>query len=290
MIPRTEEEQKKEALRLFEDGRYQESLDICHVLLETVKDPTLEILAATNLFYTGKLEDAEVFFRDIAQKVPESSYVHSFLANVLEKRGDDGAIAEYALAVHLDPTNLAALRSYADYLMVRNDFLGALPVLKRLVEAGKKPSDVQDLMRALVATGNAEEALFVSTRYGSEHTRTGEYVDALITLQSTGLPLVQAGQIYKETRDIAMLRRHLTAGSLDDPHVRAGGVCHESCGYRKRRDPGGLRAPLTGRGKICRCVCGITTPAGPVVPAPVPAHGMRNPCSAKKRHRSDRGV
>jgi Flp pilus assembly protein TadD len=219
MIPRNEQEQKKEAIRLFEDGRYQESLDICHLLLESVKDPTLEILAATNLFYTGKLEEAEVFFRDIAQKMPESSYVHSFLANVLEHRGDDKAIAEYALAVHLDPTNLAALRSYADYLMVRNDFRGALPVLKRLVEAGKKPGDVQDLMQALIAAGNAEEALAVSARHGSEHTRTGEYVDALITLQKYRAAADAACQIYKETRDPAMLRRYLAACSLDDPHT-----------------------------------------------------------------------
>ncbi|MEN6443500.1 MAG: hypothetical protein ABFC71_07105 [Methanoregula sp.] len=227
MIPRTEQEQKKEAVRLFEDGRYQESLEICHLLLETVKDPTLEILAATNLYYTGKLEDAEVFFRDIAQKMPESSYVHSFLAKVLESRGDDGAIAEYALAVQLDPTNQAALRSYADYLVLRKDFRGALPVLRRLVDAGRKPGDVHDLMRALIAAGNAQEALAVSAQYGSGHTRTGEYVDALITTQKYRAAADAASLLYKETPDPAMTRRYLAAHSLDDP--AAGPDAYAAC-------------------------------------------------------------
>jgi predicted Zn-dependent protease len=80
MIPATLEEQKKEAFRLFEDGRYQESLNLCMLVLGSVKDQPLEVLAATNLFYTGKLDDAEVYFRDLAQKMPDSSYVHSYLA------------------------------------------------------------------------------------------------------------------------------------------------------------------------------------------------------------------
>ena len=62
MIPALPDEQKKEAFRLFEDGRAQESLSVCNVLLEKGKDSAVEVLAATNLYYTGKLEDAEVFF------------------------------------------------------------------------------------------------------------------------------------------------------------------------------------------------------------------------------------
>jgi len=147
MIPATREEQKKEAFRLFEDGRHQESLQLCTILLESGRDSAVEVLAATNLYYTGKLEDAEVFFRDLAQKMPDSSYVHSYLAKVLEARKDEGAIAEFATAVHLDPTNQDALRSYAGYLISHRDYRGALPVLRRLVQLGKKPGDVQNLMR-----------------------------------------------------------------------------------------------------------------------------------------------
>ena len=83
-------EQKKEAFRLFEDGRYQESLAACNQLLEGGRDPALEVLAATNLYYTGRYEDAEVFFRDLVVRMPDSSYVHSYLAKVLEARGTRG--------------------------------------------------------------------------------------------------------------------------------------------------------------------------------------------------------
>ncbi len=163
MIPAPREEQKKEAFRLFEDGRYQESLEICTILLESGKDSAIEVLAATNLYYTGKLEDAEVFFRDLARKMPDSSYVHSYLAKVLEARKDEGAIAEFATAVHLDPTNQDALRSYAGYLISQKDYRGALPVLRSLVQLGKKPGDVRNLMRALIEIGEPEEALATHT-------------------------------------------------------------------------------------------------------------------------------
>ncbi|MCX6691689.1 MAG: hypothetical protein NTW33_06450, partial [Methanoregula sp.] len=63
MIPATVQEQKKEAFRLFEDGRYQESLTLCMRVLAAEKDQPVEVLAATNLFYTGRLEDAQVHLR-----------------------------------------------------------------------------------------------------------------------------------------------------------------------------------------------------------------------------------
>jgi len=58
--------------------------------------------------------------------MPDSSYVHSYLGKILEERGDERAIAEYATAVHLDPTNQDALRSYAGYFLSRQDYRGAL--------------------------------------------------------------------------------------------------------------------------------------------------------------------
>jgi hypothetical protein len=58
MIPVPREEQKKEAFRLSEDGRFQESLELCTTLLEGGRDSAIEVLTATNLYYAGKLEDA----------------------------------------------------------------------------------------------------------------------------------------------------------------------------------------------------------------------------------------
>lgn len=216
MIPAPREEQKKEAFRLFEDGRYQESLQICTILLESEKDSAIEVLAATNLYYTGKLEDAEVFFRDLAQKMPDSSYVHSYLAKVLEAQKDEGAIAEYAAAVHLDPTNQDALRSYAAYLISQKDYRGALPVLRSLVQLGKKPGDVQNLMRALIEIGEPEEALATHSLFGGDLAKTPEYIDALIRTRNFQAAAESAHRIYRETKERKVLRTYLDTLSRYD--------------------------------------------------------------------------
>jgi tetratricopeptide (TPR) repeat protein len=211
MIPATPEEQKKEAFRLFEDGRYQESLNLCMLVLAAKKDQPVEVLAATNLFYTGKLEDAEVYFRDLAQKMPESSYVHSYLGKVLEARGDDGAIAEYAIAVHLDPTNQDALRSYAEYLISRKDYRGAVPVLERLLQLGRKESDAKNLVRALIEIGEPQKALDTHRHLLGERTQSHEYLDALICSQQYRTAAQIALEGYRTSKDPAILRKYLAA-------------------------------------------------------------------------------
>ena len=216
MIPSSRDEQKKEAFRLFEDGRYIESGQFCTLLLETEKDSAIEVLAATNLYYMGKLDDAEVFFRDLEKKMPDSSYVHSYLAKILEARGDEGAIAEYATAVHLDPSNQDALRSYAEYLLVHKDYRAALPVYNRLVQMGKKPADVRHLMQALLGIGEAHDALSTHTELGGGMAPGHEYVDALLKTGNFPAAAESANRIYKETRDPAVLRKYLSALSCYD--------------------------------------------------------------------------
>jgi tetratricopeptide (TPR) repeat protein len=216
MIPAPREEQKKEAFRLFEDGRYQESLDTCIILLEGGKDSDIEVLAATNLYYTGKLEDAEVFFRDLARKMPDSSYVHSYLAKVLEAQSDEGAITEFAAAVHLDPTNQEALRSYAGYLISQKDYRGALPVLRSLVQLGKKPDDVRNLMRVLIEIGEPEEALTTHCVLGGDLARTPEYIEALIRTRNFQVAAETALGMYRDTKDRTVLRKYLESLSRYD--------------------------------------------------------------------------
>jgi tetratricopeptide (TPR) repeat protein len=200
---------KKEAFRLFEDGKYQESLEICTNLLAAERDAAIEVLVATNLYYTGKPDDAEVCFRDLLQKMPDSSYVHSYLGKILEARGDEGAIAEYATAVHLDPTNQDALRSYAEYLLIHRDYRGALPALRRLVEMAHNPGDLRNLMRALMGTGDAEEALALHAAYGGESDRTPEYTDALARTRNFEQAAASACELYHKTNDPGVLRRYL---------------------------------------------------------------------------------
>lgn len=211
MIGGTREEQKKEAFRLFEDGRYHESLQLCTELLGSEKDPAIEVLFATNLFSTGKLEDAEACFRDLGGKMPESSYVHSYLAKVLEARGDDGAIAEFATAVHLDPTNQDALRSYAEYLLSRRDFRGALPLLRRLVTLGKREGDIRNLVRALVGIGEPAEALATHRTLAGEQAGGHEYLDALFLAAEYPAAAAAALDAFRREKDPALLKKYLAA-------------------------------------------------------------------------------
>lgn len=209
MTTSAREDLKKEAFRLFEEGRYQESLQICTGLPAADRDAAVEVLVATNLYYTGKTGDAEVCFRDLLQKMPDSSYVHSYLGKILEERGDERAIAEYATAVHLDPTNQDALRSYAGYLLSRRDYRGALPVLRHLVQLAKKPGDVQNLMRAFIEIGDADEALAIHTTTGGESDTTHEYIDALAGIRNYQQAAESACRIYRETKDPIVLRKYL---------------------------------------------------------------------------------
>ena len=210
------EDKKREAFHLFEDGQYQESLLLCTALLESGKDPAIEILAATNLYNAGRLEDAEVFFRDLARKMPDSSYVHSYLAKVLEARGDEGAIAEYATAVHLDPGNQDALRSYAEYLIVRQDYRGALPVLRRLMQAGAGEADRKNLMRTLIETGEPGEALATHAAHNDPEL-SHEYLDALVRSGNFRDAYESGLRLYRETGDVGILRTYLDSLARYDP-------------------------------------------------------------------------
>ena len=148
--------------------------------------------------------------------MPDSSYVHSYLAKVLEARGDEGAIAEYATAVHLDPSNQDALRSYAEYLLAHKDYRAALPVFKRLVQLGKKPADVKHLMQALLGIGKAAEALSMHAELGAGTAPGHEYVDALIKTGNFPAAAESAHRIYKESKDPKVLRKYLAALSCYD--------------------------------------------------------------------------
>jgi tetratricopeptide (TPR) repeat protein len=181
------------------------------------RDPPIEILTATTLFYTGRLGDAGASFRDLARKMPGSSYIHSYLAKVLERQGDESAIEEYAAAVRLDPDNQDALRSYADYLLALDDCRAAIPVLRRLVSLGHRHDDRKFLARTLVAAGEAQEALALIRICTGDHTLDGELIDALILVQRYPEAALAAKASWAETRDPSMLRRYLSALGRYDP-------------------------------------------------------------------------
>jgi len=211
------QDRKREAFRLFEEGRYRESLQLCEEVLGTDHDPHIEVLAAMNMYHEGRTEDAEVAFRDLARKMPESSYVHSYLAKVLAVREDENAFAEYSTAVQLDPENQDALRSYAEYLINHRDFFGALPVLRRLVEMNHWPQDTQNLMLVFNELGHHQEALALCDGRSGDLTRTVEYVDALLGSGRPAEAVQVVRDIFGPSHDLKGQRKYLQALSKADP-------------------------------------------------------------------------
>lgn len=157
----TADERKRLAFQRFEQGDFPGSYALCRDLVAGSADPAVAILCATNLFQMGRLEEAEAYFRDLANSIPESSHVHSYLGRILEKKGDDQALSEFAHAVALDPGNLEALRSYASFLLATGDPGRAVPVLRQLAARSRRPDDSLLLVRALLLNGMPREALDV---------------------------------------------------------------------------------------------------------------------------------
>jgi Flp pilus assembly protein TadD len=212
-----EGDEKTKAFALHGEGWFQDSLLLCTRILERDKDPSIEILTATNLFFLKRYDDAEMYFRDLSRKMPDSSYVHSYLARVLDAKGDDGARAEYAAAVRLDPANQDALRSYAGHLLATGDLRGAIPVLRRLVALSKKKDDATLLVHALVSAGEAEEAIRAHAASFGTGTVTAEYLDALIAAGQAKQAASAASSLLREKHTPEILRRHLRAVALDNP-------------------------------------------------------------------------
>ncbi|ACL15468.1 tetratricopeptide repeat protein [Methanosphaerula palustris] len=209
------EEEKKRAFSLYQEGAFQASLDLCTVLARDEKDQSLDVLAATNLFSLGALEEAEARFRDLALLTPDSSYVHSYLGKVLAAAGNEEATAEYIEAVRLDPENQEGLRAYGAYLAGKNDTAGAVPVLSQLVRLSGREEDVKTLASMLLEQGNGAVALDLYARYPP----AGDwymYIEALMATDDQVEALRVAEQAYRKTGEQRYLHQYLSALAVVD--------------------------------------------------------------------------
>jgi tetratricopeptide (TPR) repeat protein len=215
------EEIRRESFRLYEEGRYAESLEQCRAAGTAASDPQLAILAARNLFKLGRFDEAEAYVRDLIQKMPDTSYLHSFLGQILEERGDDTAVSEHALAVLLDPTNQEALRSYATYMMSKGDHRMAVPALKKLAALTGREDDARCLIRALTASGQAADALSL---FGRDVRRREDDLDHISALMGAGRypeAAREAAAAYRSSGKLPFARIYLRARALKDPEAAA---------------------------------------------------------------------
>lgn len=211
------EESVRMAFRLFEEGKYLESLEICRAAGEQGTDTQIPILAARNLFNLDRMDEAEVLVRDLIHGMPDSSYLHSFLGKILERRHEDAAVAEYIRAITLDPGNLEALRSYAACLMAQRDYRRAVPILKKISQLSGKEEDQRLLIQALTSAGQAREALVV---YRSSIRHTGADMDHAAALMGAGIFSEAAREAlgaHRKTGSVECARLYLQALSRDHP-------------------------------------------------------------------------
>jgi tetratricopeptide (TPR) repeat protein len=211
------EELQHEAFLLYEQGRYADSLAICQAPGSAQFDAQMSILAARNLFNLGRYEDAEACTRDLIQRMPNTSYLHSFLGRILEMRGEDAAVAEYTRAVTLDPKNQEALKSYAGYLVSQGDHRKALPILRNIAASTGKEDDFRILARSLIAAGDIKDALSLFGKDIRKREGDQDYLDALMGTGSYQEAGREAAIAFRRTGNVDFARTQLRALAKKDP-------------------------------------------------------------------------
>lgn len=200
------------ALELFNAGKYDEVISFS----SGTADPALMLLSARSYAACGKYDIAESLLRTLVRIMPGSSYVHSYLGDVLLACGNADAEVEYARAISLDAENLSAVRQYAEMVIRRGDLRGAIPALRTLVRHSGAEEDVKLLIRTLTDVGEAEEAVSLHRRNFGEESCSVEYVEALLAVGEYQKALNIALRGWTETKDTAYLRLDLEALSAID--------------------------------------------------------------------------
>ncbi|NTV00458.1 MAG: tetratricopeptide repeat protein, partial [Methanoregulaceae archaeon] len=235
MTAEKREQQRREAFQLYQEGKFADSLAICQAAGADGPDSQMSILVARNLYNLGRYEEAEACARDLILEMPDTSHLHSFLGKILEKRDEDAAVAEYTRAVVLDPGNQEALRSYAAFLVSRDEHRMAIPVLRRIAISTGKEDDYRELAQALTASGSAREALSL---FGKDiRKRDGDhvYLDALMGAGLYQEASREASNAYRRTGDVAFARARLHALALREP---ASAIPEYGESWREQKDAG----------------------------------------------------
>ncbi|HJJ33507.1 MAG TPA: hypothetical protein O0X19_03915 [Methanocorpusculum sp.] len=206
------------AMALFDKGEYDAVLSVA----SGTTDPALMLLAARSYLATGKLDIAETLLRSLLGIMQNSSYLHSYLGDVLtakEGKGSAAAASEYAAALSIDPDNKAAVRSYADALIAKEDLRGAIPALRAVVRAENKPEDIKRLEELFLKVGKPEETISYHLRFFGADAVSLPYVEALFAAKEYQKCLEAAHRGWDAEGNTAYLRIYLEALSAADKNA-----------------------------------------------------------------------
>lgn len=199
------------AMELFNAGKYEEVINFA----AGTTDPALMLLVARSYAATQQYDIAESLLSSLIRIMPSSSYLHSYLGDVLsasDKAGADlEAEAEYAKALALDQENIAATKQYAKLLLKKGDLRGAIPALRALVRENDDAEDVRTLIKTLTNVGEPEEAVSLHLTHFSENTVSEEYIEALLDAGEYQTALNTSLRGWNETKNTAYLRLDLEA-------------------------------------------------------------------------------
>ncbi|MDO5844316.1 MAG: hypothetical protein Q4Q53_04115 [Methanocorpusculum sp.] len=201
------------AMELFNSGKYSEVINFA----SGTSDSALLLLAARSYTQTGQYDTAEYLLKDLIRQMPNSSYLHGYLAKVYEKTGSEKAEKEYAAALALDSENRLAIAGYAEVLLSKNDLRGAIPLLRALVRIENNDSDIRKLMQILTSVGEPAEAITLHLQNFGENSYSKEYLEALIESKEYQKALNIALTAWNTTKDTAYLRLDLEALASLDP-------------------------------------------------------------------------
>lgn len=205
------------AFRLFEEGNYPACLDLIHTIPSHLSETRIRILEAVCLYSMGSLDEAEICLRDLKTRVPDSAEICLYLGKVLEKKGDDGARAEFADAVRLAPDHHEGIRRYARYLAGADDHRAAICLVKRLAVLTGDPDDLTALMKCLGAVGQADEGLRWYLQAGSPDGCFRAYIDLLMATGRYREIIEALGTPPCNTSENSLMLLYLEALSRVDP-------------------------------------------------------------------------
>ena len=208
------------AMALYDKGEYDAVLSIA----SGTTDPALMLLAARSYLATGKLDIAETLLRSLLGIMQNSSYLHSYLGDVLtakEGKGSPAAAAEYAAALNIDPDNKAAVRSYADALIAKEDLRGAIPALRAVVRTENRKEDILRLEELFLKVGKPEETISYHLRFFGADAVTLPYAEALLSAGEYQKCLEAAHRGWDSEHNPAYLRIYLEALAAVDTGAAA---------------------------------------------------------------------
>jgi tetratricopeptide (TPR) repeat protein len=151
----------------------------------------LVLLGGLTWAQSRNYRDAEICFRDVISKNPNSATAHNNLGNVLLERGAvDEAIAHFKKALEIEPNYQFGQSSLGAALVRRGDATAAIPLLRSVLKADpNNPKANYSLAGALAQTGQSEQAI---VHYGRALQLAPDFVDARTNLANL---LLENGKI-----------------------------------------------------------------------------------------------